>query len=162
MTSLVNIIRMIRMTKDIVRTRPLASAPWPVSHLLLTGPWCPARLRPLAPLPTSPSPFPCSRSMDDVGAVSWPYRCQPCPCHLASCCAQPPAPTPSTPRPRIQPWTAAARPPVMRLRGVLSATAGKPETGRGLLPPPASLYARAGHHINKFVYIAFISRRTPA
>jgi hypothetical protein len=42
-----------------------------MTYLLSTGLWCPARLRPLAPLPY-PSPIPSSRSFEDVEAVSWP------------------------------------------------------------------------------------------
>ena len=36
-----------------------------------------------------PFPFLCSRSIDDVEAVSWPWRCLPCPSHIGLFCAQP-------------------------------------------------------------------------
>ena len=94
-------------------------------------------------------------------------------CHAALCplpCSLPlliPLPSaPSAPAPAQRPGCPSPPPPGTGPlphalgRGVLSATAQEPGSGVGLRIAPY-LYARAGHHINKFVYIAFIVRGPP-
>jgi hypothetical protein len=68
-------------------------------------------------------------------------------------------PAPSDPLLPSALGAAAAQPPPKE-----GYTQPRPEIGNpgtGLLPPP-SLYARAGHHIEKFVYTAFIVGGVPA
>jgi hypothetical protein len=140
-----------------------AAAPWPALAPRLPG--LPALLMLCCPAPGSSPlapflpPFPCSRSIDDVEALSWPWRCLPGPRHLGLCCTRLPSLRPAPQHSAlgaVSPW-----PPVMRLRGARSAPSQKPETP-GYHPHPPYLLCTVRTPTQKNRLYRFCPRKTPA